>query len=183
MSLIVLFMIAVGLSMDAVAVAMCLGLPMAKVTARKALVIGIYFGAFQGIMPVIGYFLASQFFDKVTLYENWIAFLLLSVIGGKMIWDSLRKDDKCENNEKQLDFKTMLPLAVATSIDAFAIGVSFAFLKVNIINATLIIGITTLVLSMAGVKIGSLFGNKFRSKAEFIGGMILVLIGLKMIII
>ena len=167
--------------MDAFAVAVCYGLTMPKAAFRKSLIIGMYFGVFQAIMPLIGYILAAQFANKIEAYDHWISFSLLCIIGGKMILESFKKEDGSEAEEKSLDFKTMLPLAVATSIDALAIGVSFAFLNVNIIPAVLCIGAVTLVLSMVGVKIGNAFGTRFKSKAELAGGIILVLIGVKIL--
>lgn len=196
-----LFLIAVGLSMDAFAVAICAGLTMTKATMKKSLIIGLYFGIFQAIMPLIGYIFAAQFADKITAFDHWIAFTLLGLIGVKMIMDSIKKegcpdrecppeictDRKClgerpDTKETSLRPAKMLPLAIATSIDALAVGISFAFLQVKIIPAVLTIGITTLTLSMAGVKIGNVFGRRFKSKAELAGGMILVLIGLKILL-
>lgn len=197
MNLLELFFIAIGLSMDAFAVALCLGLTMKKVTVKKALIVGLYFGLFQAAMPLIGYLIGTQFADKVVAFGHWVAFILLCLIGGKMIAESFKKEQcpdrecpvgKCSDREcpgKQeasLKFKDMLPLALATSIDALAVGISFAFLKVNVIPAILSIGIITLVLSMFGVKIGNLFGAKFKSKAELAGGIILVIMGLKILL-
>jgi len=196
-----LLLIAVGLSMDAFAVAVCAGLTMPKVTIKKSLIVGLYFGIFQAAMPLIGYMLATQFADKITAFDHWIAFALLSFIGGKMIMGSFKKegcsdrecptetctDRECPGGErpdtKETSLKPakMLPLALATSIDALAVGVSFAFLKVDIVPVVLSIGITTLILSMAGVKIGNVFGTRFKSKAELTGGIILVLMGLKIL--
>ena len=168
--------------MDAFAVATCFGLTMARVTIKKSLIIGMYFGVFQAAMPIIGYVFAAQFADKITAFDHWIAFALLCFIGGKMIAESFEKENCSESAEKPLDFKTMFPLAIATSIDALAVGVSFAFLQVNIVPAALSIGIITFVLSMIGVKIGSIFGMKFKSKAELAGGIILILIGFKILL-
>ena len=183
MNLIELFILAVGLSMDAFAVAICAGLTMPKATIKKALIVGLYFGIFQAGMPLIGYFAGSLFADKITAYDHWIAFALLCFLGGKMIWESLKKEEASgEEQEASLGPKKMLPLAVATSIDALAVGVSFAFLRVSIVPAVTFIGITTLAISMAGVKIGHVFGRRFKSKAELAGGIILVLIGLKILI-
>ena len=182
MNIFELFLIAIGLSMDAFAVAICNGLTLKKVTIKNSLIIGLYFGIFQALMPLIGYIVGSQFSDMIVNIDHWIAFILLGIIGGKMIMDSLEKD--CSENEEEtsLKFSKMLPLAIATSIDALAVGVSFAFLKVEIISSISLIGITTLVISMIGVKIGNVFGTKFKSKAEFVGGVILVLIGLKILL-
>ena len=181
MSLIELLLIAVGLSMDAFAVSICTGLAISKVTVKKALIVGIYFGAFQAGMPVIGYFAATLFAGMIIDYDHWIAFGLLCFLGGKMIIASFKKEEKC-CEEASLTLAAMLPLAVATSIDAMAVGVSFAFLQVSMLPAVSIIGITTLVISVIGVKIGNIFGNKFKSKAEIAGGIILFLIGTKILL-
>lgn len=189
MNLLELFLIAIGLSMDAFAVALCSGLTMPKVTIKKALIIGLYFGLFQAVMPLIGYLLGTQFAHKIITFDHWIAFALLCFIGGEMIVGSFKKEgcvdrecptEKCTDREcpggecpkkKEASLKPaeMLPLALATSIDALAVGVSFAFLDVNIVPAILSIGIITLTLSMLGVKIGNIFGVKFKSKAELAG--------------
>ena len=179
MSLLELFLIAIALSMDAFAVAVCTGLTMPKATIEKSLIVGLYFGGFQAVMPFIGYLLATQFADKIIAVDHWIAFVLLCVIGGRMI---LGSREKPQTREASLRPAKMLPLALATSIDALAVGVSFAFLKVNIVPAVFSIGIITLVLSMVGVKIGSIFGAGFKSKAELVGGVILVLMGLKILL-
>jgi putative Mn2+ efflux pump MntP len=182
MSLMELFVFAVGLSMDAFAVAICAGLTMPKATIKKALIVGLYFGIFQAGMPLIGYFAGSLFADKITAHDHWIAFALLLFLGGKMIWESFKKEKvSLEEQETSLGPKKMLPLAVATSIDALAVGVSFAFLQVRIAPAVTFIGITTFAISMAGVKIGNIFGRRFKSKAELVGGIILVLIGAKIL--
>ena len=184
MSVVELFILAVGLSMDAFAVAICKGLCMRKVTIKKAGIVGLYFGLFQAGMPMIGYILGSQFSDKISSIDHWIAFILLSLIGISMIKESLEKEEKseCKTEEEELSFKNMSILAVATSIDALAVGVTFAFLKVNIIPAVSFIGITTLVLSMIGVKIGNIFGVRYKSKAELVGGIILILMGIKILL-
>lgn len=184
MSVVELFILAVGLSMDAFAVAICKGLCMRKVTIKKAGIVGLYFGLFQAGMPIIGYILGSQFSDKISSIDHWIAFILLSLIGISMIKESLEKEEKneCKTEVEELSFKNMSVLAVATSIDALAVGVTFAFLKVNIIPAVSFIGITTLVLSMIGVKIGNIFGVKYKSKAEMVGGIILILMGVKILL-
>ena len=176
MTLVELLLIAFGLSMDAFAVAICTGLAMEKATLKKSLKVGAYFGVFQAGMPIIGYCLAMLFADKITAYDHWIAFALLCFLGVKMIVDSFRKD-KCTIGEPSLKPATMLTLAVATSIDAMAVGASFAFLKVDIVKAIVLIGVSTLVISMLGVKIGNVFGTKLKSKAEAAGGIILLLIG------
>ncbi|MDR0783052.1 MAG: manganese efflux pump MntP family protein [Propionibacteriaceae bacterium] len=187
MSLVELVLLAIALSMDAFAVAICAGLTMPKVNLKKALVIGGYFGGFQAAMPIIGYLVAKLFADLIITWDHWIAFGLLAFIGGKMIWESLEKDDSDDDSdgevaEASVKPSVMLPLALATSIDALAVGVSFAFLKVSIVPAAAFIGVTTMAISLLGVKIGSLFGTRFKSKAEFAGGVILVLIGLKILL-
>lgn len=173
-------LIAFGLSMDAFAVSITLGLPAKKSKPKEILIPGIYFGFFQALMPAIGFFAGIHFAVMIHKYEHWIAFVLLGFVGGKMIKDSLSKDTgKVQTNENAFQFMKMLVLAVATSIDALAIGVTFAFYKVNILMAVLITGSTTFFVSMAGVKIGNIFGLKFKSKAEFTGGIVLVLLGIK----
>ena len=183
MSFLELFILAVGLSMDAFAVAICAGLAMAKANLKKALIVGLYFGIFQAGMPLIGYLIASLFAERIFTYGDWVAFAVLSFLGGKIIFDSFKRgDDKQTDQEQSLSFATMLPLAFATSIDALAVGASFAFIQVSIIPAVAFIGITTFVISMAGVKIGNIFGIRFKSKAQVAGGVILVLIGLKILL-
>lgn len=183
MSLLELFLIAIGLSMDAFAVAISKGLTMEKVTVKKAMIVGLYFGGFQAVMPLIGYFVGSRFADKIVAYDHWVAFILLGIIGGKMIKESFDKVCPAKAKEEaNLGLKKMLPLAIATSIDALAVGVSFAFLSVDIAPAVIFIGIITLILSMAGVKIGNIFGIKYKSKAELAGGIILILMGLKILL-
>lgn len=183
MGIIELFLLAVGLSMDAFAVSVCKGLAMQKITVKKAAVVGLWFGGFQALMPLLGYVLGVQFRDKITAVDHWIAFVLLGIIGGNMIREALSKGcDECENEDESLDVKTMFLLAVATSIDALAVGITFAFLKVHIIWAISFIGAVTFVLSAIGVKIGNLFGTRFKSKAELAGGVILILLGTKILL-
>lgn len=187
MSIIELFLIAVGLSMDAFAVSICKGLAMKKCTWTKGCVAGLYFGIFQAGMPVIGYLLGVQFKDLITSVDHWIAFVLLGFIGANMIKEALEKDDEdecedCKTDGDTLAVKEMLGLAVATSIDALAVGVTFAFLQVQIIPAVSFIGITTFVISMVGVKIGNIFGSKYKARAELFGGVILIFMGLKILI-
>jgi len=184
MGLLELFLIAVGLSMDAFAVAICLGLTMRSIRLPKMLIVGLYFGLFQAVMPLIGYLVGAQFADKIVAFDHWIAFVLLAIIGGRMVKGSFDKDEECAETqaEASLKPKDMLPLALATSIDALAVGVSFAFLEVSIVPAVSFIGVITFALSAAGVKIGGAFGAKFKAKAEFAGGAILVLIGLKILL-
>jgi Predicted membrane protein len=183
MSLLDLIIIAVGLSMDAFAVSICKGLALNKVRPRHMLIVGLYFGLFQAVMPIIGYFTAGLFAEYVAQYDHWIAMVLLTIIGARMIKESF--DTECCTNESPdiaLKFGTMLMLSVATSIDALVIGTSFALLSVNIFYAALFIGVTTFLLSAAGVKIGEIFGTRFKAKAEFAGGAILILIGAKILL-
>lgn len=180
MSLPELFLIAVGLSMDAFAVSVCKGLSMQKMNGKNAVIIGLYFGGFQAFMPFLGYMLGSRFQNVITAYDHWIAFILLAVIGGNMIKEALSKEE--EKLDPSVAFPDMLVLAVATSIDALAVGVTFAFLKVRIAAAVSFIGVTTFILSVVGVKVGTIFGMKYKSKAELAGGLILVFMGLKILI-
>jgi len=193
-----LFVIAVGLSMDAFAVAVTIGLTLKKSTLNKALIVGLYFGLFQAIMPLIGYIVAAQFAGHVVRYSHWVVFALLFFLGGKMIWGSFKKekcpdrtcpttactDRECPNvrREAALTPKKMLPLALATSVDALAVGVSFAFLYVSIVPAISIIGAITFAVSILGVKIGCIFGSKLVFKAELLGGIILCLMGIWVLI-
>ena len=176
-----LFLLAVGLSMDAFAVSICKGLALKKIQFKHALIVGLWFGGFQALMPVIGYFLGAQFKDAIASYDHWIAFGLLILIGGNMIREAVFDKDEPET-DSALSFRSMLVLAVATSIDALAVGVTFAFLEVNIWFSVMIIGVTTCILSMIGVKVGSVFGAKYEKKAEFIGGVILILLGVKILL-
>lgn len=179
MHLIELFVLAVGLSMDAFAVSICKGLSMGKIKGKHMCIAGIWFGGFQALMPLIGYFLGSFFSDMITRYDHWIAFILLVFIGGQMIREAFGKEECVDNS---MSAKAMFLLAVATSIDALAVGVTFAFLKVDIVPAVSFIGIITFIFSAAGVKIGSIFGAKYKSGAELCGGIILILIGLKILL-
>lgn len=180
MNLFSLFLIALGLSMDAFAVAICKGLAMQKITIKKALIVGLWFGGFQGLMPAVGYLLGTQFESYITNIDHWIAFVLLFIIGGNMIKETLSKDE--EDASDSLAFKEMLVLALATSIDALAVGVTFAFLKVQIIPAVIFIGAITFTVSSLGVKIGNIFGCRYKAKAEFAGGIILILMGCKILL-
>ena len=180
MTLFTLFTIALGLSMDAFAVAICKGLAMSKITFRKSLIVGLWFGGFQGLMPLFGYLLGVQFKDSITAIDHWIAFILLGLIGFNMIREALSKEE--EKASDSLAFKDMLVLAIATSIDALAVGVTFAFLQVNIVPAICFIGVITFTLSMVGVKIGNVFGVRYKSKAELAGGIILILMGTKILL-
>jgi len=175
-------LIGIGLGADAFAVAICKGLSMAKMKWENALIIGLYFGLFQAIMPLIGFFLGVGFEGIIENVSHWITFILLGLIGVKMIYEAIKQGTEEVNNDK-VNFKTMLPLAIATSIDALAAGVTFAFLSVNILMAIAIIGVITLALSITGVKIGNVFGEKFRKHAGVLGGVILILIGLRILII
>ena len=180
MGLMELFILAVGLSMDAFAVSICKGLAGGKVGGREMGLAGIWFGGFQALMPVLGYILGASFADYITAFDHWIAFVLLAVIGGNMIKEAFSEED--EEVDNSFGVKTMFVMAVATSIDALAVGITFAFLKVNIVAAAIFIGCTTFVFSAAGVKIGSVFGTRYRSKAELAGGVILILLGLKILL-
>lgn len=179
MNILELFILAVGLSMDAFAVSICKGLSLGKIQKKHMAIAGAWFGGFQALMPLIGYFAGRFFAEKLTQYDHWVAFILLLFIGGSMIKESLCEEE--ESNDA-MDIKTMFLLAVATSIDALAVGVTFAFLKVAIIPAVVFIGVVTFVCSAIGIKIGSIFGTKYKSKAELCGGIILILIGLKILL-
>lgn len=179
MSIIELFILAVGLSMDAFAVSICKGFSLGEIKPKHMCIAGAWFGGFQALMPLLGYFLGSFFADMITKCAHWIAFALLVFIGGNMIKEALGEEEEMDAN---MGAKTMLPLAVATSIDALAVGVTFAFLQVAIVPAVSFIGVITFFCSAIGVKIGSIFGSKYRSKAEFAGGIILILIGSKIVL-
>lgn len=179
MGILELFVLAVGLSMDAFAVSICKGLSLGKIEKKHMCIAGAWFGGFQALMPLTGYFLGSFFADMITHYAHWIAFVLLLFIGGKMVKEAFDKEEEMDNS---LSVSTMLLLAVATSIDALAVGVTFAFLRVAIVPAVSFIGIVTFVFSAAGVKIGSVFGMKYKAKAEICGGVILILIGIKILL-
>ena len=181
MGLVEIILIAVSLAMDAFAVSICKGLSMKKMDWKKAIIIGLYFGIFQAGMPVIGYFLGVGFEESIKFVDHWIAFGLLAFIGGNMIKEALSKNDEDEVDDS-VDFKTMIVLAIATSIDALAVGVTFAFLNVNILLAVALIGIITFVISCIGVKLGNVFGDKYEKKAEITGGIVLILIGLKILL-
>ena len=181
MTLLEIFLIGIGLSMDAFAVAICKGLAMPdNVHKKTAFFIALYFGVFQAVMPALGWLLGSQFAHYVTRFAPWIAFVLLGLIGANMVRESREHDD--ESVSDSFRFMTMLPLAVATSIDALAVGVTFAFLQVDIVPAVSFIGATTFVLSCIGVKIGHVFGTKYKSRAELFGGIVLILMGLKILL-
>ena len=179
MGLIELFLIAVSLSMDAFAVSVCKGLSVRKVKIKHAAIAGLYFGGFQALMPLIGYFLGTQFQSFIESFDHWIAFALLTVIGINMIRGSRGADEELNSS---FSFRSMLPLALATSIDALAVGVTFAFLKVNIVPAVCFIGSITFILSAVGVKIGNVFGLKYKSGAELAGGIVLILMAVKILL-
>ncbi len=180
MDIISLLILAVGLSMDAFAVSVCKGLALKKVSLSQMVVVGLWFGGFQALMPVIGYYLGKTFSGYITAFDHWIAFGLLAFIGINMILESRKAT--CETTSNDLGFKTMLLMAVATSIDALAVGISLAFLNSNIWVAAIVIGIVTFILSLLGVKIGNKFGDRFGAKAELAGGIILVLLGTKILL-
>lgn len=180
MSLWELFVIAVGLSMDAFAVSICKGLTLRKAKIRYSMIAGAYFGGFQALMPLIGYLLGANFQSLIVNVDHWIAFILLGIIGFNMVRES--RGDEEDHFDDKFDFKTMLPFAVATSIDALAVGVTFAFLQVDILPAVCFIGITTFLFSAAGIRIGNVFGMKYKSGAEFFGGIILIAMGVKILL-
>ncbi|HBI64726.1 MAG TPA: hypothetical protein DDX51_06365 [Clostridiales bacterium] len=179
MSFLELFLLAVGLSMDAFAVSVCKGLSVRRLQLRHACIVGAYFGSFQALMPLIGFVLGVQFQRYIVSIDHWIAFVLLALIGSNMILES--RSDADELNDS-FSFRTMLPLAVATSIDALAVGVTFAFLQVHILPAVLFIGCTTFLLSAGGLKIGHVFGVRYKARAEMVGGVVLILIGCKILL-
>ena len=180
MGIVEITLLGIGLAMDAFAVSICKGLSMKKMNWKNTIIIALYFGIFQALMPVIGYFLGTTFEGLVTKFDHWIAFALLLAIGGSMIKEAFSKDE--ENKNDKVDFKTMSVLALATSIDALAVGITFAFFEVNVLLAVTIIGLITFIISIIGVKIGNRFGDKFQSKAELMGGIILILLGIKILL-
>lgn len=174
---------AIGLAMDAFAVSICKGLALKEIKCKDQIIVGTWFGGFQGLMPLIGFLLGFNFKNYIESFDHWIAFILLAFIGINMIKEALSKEEECEDcGNASLDSKNMLMLAIATSIDALAVGITFAFLEVNIIEAVCLIGIITFVLSIIGVKVGQIFGSKYKSKAELAGGIVLILIGLKILL-
>lgn len=180
MGVLELLLLSIGLAMDAFAVSICKGISMRKMNWKKAIIIGLYFGGFQALMPTLGYFLGTAFQSLITSVDHWIAFVLLGIIGGEMIKESFEIDS--ENQNDDISFKTMIILAIATSIDALAVGITFAFLNVNLGLAVNLIGIITFILAVAGTKIGNRFGDKYEKKAEFVGGVILILLGVKILL-
>lgn len=179
MDFVTLLTLAVGLAMDAFAVSICKGLAMREKVLKKGIIVGLWFGGFQALMPTIGFFLGTQFKDQITSIDHWIAFVLLGLIGINMIKEALSNEE--EQADDSIAVKEMFMLAVATSIDALAVGITFAFLNVNIVSAASIIGVCTFLISFAGVKIGNIFGTKYKSKAELAGGIILILLGFKIL--
>lgn len=183
MGIVELLLTAIALSMDAFAVSVCKGLGMRRMRYDQALVISLYFGVFQALMPLIGWLLGKSFSRYIQAFDHWIAFVLLAFLGGKMLWDVFheKEDGEQELAERRLDHRELFMLAIATSIDALAVGIAFACLDVNIWSSISIIGVTTLVISFAGVWIGNRFGNRFQKKAEIAGGLVLILIGVKIL--
>ena len=180
MGVLELILTSIGLAMDAFAVSVCKGLSMKKLEIKKLIIIALYFGGFQALMPLIGYLFANLFKEQVTSFSYIIAFVLLTLIGGKMIKEAFEQDG--ENCNDKVDFKTMIVLAIATSIDALAVGISLSVLNVNIYLSILLIGVITFILSIFGVKIGNIFGDKYERKAEIVGGIILIFMGLKILL-
>lgn len=180
MSLFGIIVLSIGLGMDAFAVSVCKGVSFKKGNLKKSIIVASYMGIFQALMPVIGYFLGISFADKITSIDHWLAFGLLFIIGVKMVKEALSKDVEVVNDN--VDFKEMIILAIATSIDALAVGITFAFLNVNLWFSITLIGSITFLLSLIGTKIGNLFGDKYEKKAEFVGGLILILLGLKIVL-
>lgn len=179
MDLLTLLTLAVGLAMDAFAASICKGLAMREKVLKKGIIVGLWFGGFQALMPTIGFFLGTQFKDQITSIDHWIAFVLLGLIGINMVKEALSNDE--EQADDSIAVKEMFMLAVATSIDALAVGITFAFLNVHIVSAASMIGVCTFLISFAGVKIGNIFGTKYKSKAELAGGIILILLGFKIL--
>lgn len=180
MGLTELFILAVGLSMDAFAVAVCKGLAMQKMNWRHAIIIGLYFGGFQAAMPSLGYILGIGFQSRIQAVDHWIAFVLLTFIGLNMVRES--RDREAEHADPSVGFQVMVILAIATSIDALAVGVTFAFLQVDIVPAVCFIGTVTFLLSVIGVKVGNVFGTRYKSRAELAGGLILIAIGVRILL-
>jgi len=177
-----LVVLAVGLSMDAFALAIGIGLAARTPSWKRALVVGAYFGGFQALMPLIGYFVARLFAAQITRYDHWIAFALLGFIGAKMIWESFHDDDDEAAPAASLGPATMVPLAIAESIDALAAGVSFAFLSVNVLGAVVLIGVITFGFAVVGVRLGGVLGNRFKAHAELVGGIVLILLGVNIVL-
>jgi len=181
MGFIELFLIAVGLSMDAFAVALCRGLNMRKINYRHAFIVALFFGGFQALMPLIGFLVGTQFEQYIVSVDHWIVFALLLFIGGKMIYEALKGEEEDANCD-QLNLRQLFVMAIATSVDALAVGISFAFLRMKIAGPVTLIGVTTFLLSFFGVVLGNRFGSKYQKKAEIAGGIILILIGTKILL-
>ena len=178
-----LFLLAIGVSMDAFAVSICKGLAAGRTSLKESVICGSWFGGFQALMPLAGFFLGTLFADAIEAFDHWVAFVLLGIIGFNMLKDAFSKCCECEEHSNDFAFKTMLVMAIATSIDALAVGISLAMAgNVNIFTAILLIGATTFTFSAIGVKIGSVFGSKYEKKAQFCGGVILILLGLKILL-
>lgn len=183
MTLLEIFLIGVGLSMDAFAVAVGKGLTMKRLDVKQAIIIAAFFGGFQALMPAIGWALGAQFAHFVTSVDHWVAFILLTFIGGKMIWDALHEDDgQADESDSSFSIRELFILAIATSIDALAMGVTFAFLEVNIVVAASLIGVTTFALSLVGVGVGRMFGSRWEKISAFAGGVVLIIIGVKILL-
>lgn len=186
MSVLDIFLLGVGLSMDAFAVAICKGLAMKKVNKKQMILIALFFGGFQALMPLIGWLVGSTFAKKIAAFDHWIAFVLLALIGGNMAIEAIKEwnqEDKVEIIDPPIDFKELTLLAIATSIDALACGVTFSFYEnFNIIEAISIIGVTTFVISAGGVYVGNIFGDKYKAKAQLVGGIILIFLGIKILL-
>ena len=182
MSILEILLLGVGLSMDAFAVSICKGLSVKKVKWQHLLCVGAYFGIFQALMPTLGYFLGTTFSNLIDQFDHWVAFVLLAIIGVNMVREALSKDKDDDEVNDDFGFKTMVLLAVATSIDALAVGITFAFLQVRIVPAASLIGVTTFCLSALGIYIGHIFGLRFKAWAERAGGSILILIGVKILL-
>ena len=180
-----IFLLGVGLAMDAFAVSICKGLGMSKVNGKQCLVIGLFFGGFQALMPFLGWFLGSTFAEKIKAIDHWVAFILLGYIGIKMISDAIKEwkeETKIDEMDMPLDLKEMFLLAIATSIDALAVGVTFSFLEVAVAWACTIIGVVTFFISCGGVYVGNIFGERYKAKAQIIGGVILVVLGIRILL-
>lgn len=181
MSIIEIVLIGIGLAMDAFAVSICKGLAMRKMNYRQAIIIAGFFGVFQALMPALGYLLGTTFANKIAVIDHWIAFILLAAIGLNMIKESCEKEES-EIEDEGLKFGNLIMLAIATSIDALAVGITFAFFDVSLVTSISIIGIITFIICIIGVKVGNVFGEKYKNKAEFAGGLILILMGTKILI-
>lgn len=179
MDILSIFIIALGVAMDAFAAAIGKGLDMNKIDIKWSLIVALFFGAFQAFMPILGWFLGGQFHNYIQDFDHWIAFILLAIIGGKMIWES--RKEECEEPQNKRSFKELIILSIATSVDALAVGVTFAILKIDIVVSSIIIGLVTFALSFLGVLLGNKFGCQYKHKAELFGGIILILIGVKIL--